>query len=139
MVDPEVVRRRLRELDRRLGALRAVIAAGEQAYLADPNVRAQTERHLQVAIQSAIDVAVHILAEDSAATPEDYGSAFVLLADLGIIAGGLAEQLRRAAGLRNILVHAYIDVDPQAVWRHLQGLDDLVAFAEAVEAHIRTD
>lgn len=73
MVDPEVVRRRLREIDRRVAALQTVAAGGREALLADPDLQAQVERHLQVTIQSAIDIAMHILAENSSAAPEDYG------------------------------------------------------------------
>lgn len=136
MVDPEVVRRRLREIDRRVAALRAVAAGDRTGFLADDDAQAMTERHLQVALQSAIDVAVHVLAEDSAATPEDYGAAFPLLAELGVIPDELAQRLRRAAGLRNILVHTYLAVDPRQVWRHLGDLDDLVAFARAIETYL---
>lgn len=122
--------RRLRELDLRLGALdtlrRDTIEARYRSELA---VRAQVERHLQLAVQAVIDVAVHIVAEDVAGVPEDYGSAFMLLADEGLIDRSLAQRLRKAAGLRNVLVHGYVDVDPGIVWRSLDDLDDLREFA----------
>ncbi len=136
MVDPESVRRRLREIDRRLAALRAIQAAGEDSFLADPGLQAQAERHLQLAIQATIDVALHIVAEDSGAAPEDYGSAFESLAGLGVVSAELAAALRLAAGLRNVLVHAYLDVDPAQIWAHLQRLDDLERFASDVESYL---
>lgn len=43
-----------------------------------------------------------------------------------------AARLRAAAGLRNVLVHGYLDVDPARVWEHLGELDDLEAFARGV-------
>lgn len=135
MVDPETVSRRLRELDRRLGLLRGIRGLGRAAFLADEGLQAQAERHLQLAIQSVIDVALHIVAEDAAATPEDYGSTFVILADeLRVLDVDLAARLRSAAGLRNLLVHGYLDIDPGQVWSHLEQLDDLEAFASAVQA-----
>lgn len=139
MVDPEVVRRRLREIDRRVAALRTVAAGGREALLADPDLQAQVERHLQVAIQSTIDIAMHILAENSSAAPEDYGSAFTLLGREKVIPDALARRLRPAAGLRNVLVHAYVEVDPAQVWGHLDDLDDLVAFAGEVESYLMRD
>ncbi len=75
MVDLDVVVRRLREIGRRLGELRALQAAAERS---DPAAQAQVERHLQVAIQGAIDVALHVVADDTDRTPDDYGSAFAL-------------------------------------------------------------
>lgn len=72
MVDPEVVRRRLREIDRRLERLET----------------------------------------------------------------SLAERLRSAAGLRNILVHAYLEVDPQILWSNMGHLEDLRSFAYAFQAYL---
>ena len=136
MVDPESVRRRLREIDRRLSAIRTIAAEGEERFLSEDPLQTQAERHVQLATQAAIDVAVHIVAEDSPRTPEDYGSSFIVLAEIGVIDRGLAEHLRAAAGLRNILVHGYLDVDPNQLWLHLGRSEDLTSFASAVEAYL---
>ncbi|MGI9120402.1 MAG: type VII toxin-antitoxin system HepT family RNase toxin [Acidimicrobiales bacterium] len=137
MVEAETVRRRLREIDRRVSILEALRAEGREPFLADIGRQAQAERHLQLAIQSAIDVALHVVAEDSAATPETYGSTFSLLADQGWLTSELANQLRRATGLRNVLVHGYLEVDPSLVWEHLEHLSDLRDFARSVDVRLR--
>lgn len=137
MVDPERVERRLRELDFRLASLRELAAGGKERFRTEAAVRTQVERHLQIAVQAAIDIAVHILAEDSTRSPEDYGSAFIELGALGIVDEALAHELRLAAGLRNILVHAYLDVDPDQLWAHLESLDRLETFAAAIASYIR--
>lgn len=136
MVDAESVERRLRRIADEIGALRDIAEGGRSPFMDDEMVRTAAERHLQVAIQAAADVANHILAEDSDLTPEDYGAAFVALAKLGVIDQGLAERLRAAAGLRNVLVHLYLDVDPDRVWEAIEGLDDLEAFAAVVERYL---
>ena len=133
MVDPDIVVRRLREIGRRLAELRALHAAGRRSDLA---VQAQVERHLQVAIQGAIDVALHVVADDTDRTPDDYGSAFLMLAEIGVVGPELADRLRLATGLRNLLVHAYLDIDPDRLWAHLDHLDDLDAFALAVTEYL---
>ena len=136
MVDAESVRRKLREIERRLVALRGISGRDRGEFLADDALQAQAERHLQIAIQAAIDVANHIVAEDSAETPEDYGSTFVLLARMGVVDEELAGRLRSAAGLRNILVHAYTDVDATMLWERLAELDDLERFVDASERYV---
>lgn len=136
MADAELVRRRLRELGRRVAALRALRDGDEAAFLRDLALQAQAERHLQIALQTAIDVALHIVATETDATPDDYGSAFTALADSGVIPPDLGSRLRLAAGLRNILVHAYLDVDPERIWAQLARLDDLVSLASHVDAHL---
>jgi uncharacterized protein YutE (UPF0331/DUF86 family) len=137
LVDPEAIRRRLREIDRRLGRLRAIQGEGRVAFLSDEALQAQAERHLQLAIQAAIDIANHVVAEESSQTPEDYPSTFSALGSIGVIDAELADRLRSAAGLRNILVHAYLDVDPEILWESLGKLDDLERFATGVEAFLQ--
>ena len=48
--------------------------------------------------------------------PETYRGAFATLADEGVIERTLAKRLQGWAGLRNVLVHAYLDVDHGLVW-----------------------
>jgi uncharacterized protein YutE (UPF0331/DUF86 family) len=136
LVDAEVIDRRIREIGRRLAALRDIRSHGESAFLTDTGLQAQAERHLQLALQHVIDIALHLLADDTDRTPEDYGSAFRELAAVGVLSQSLAERLRLAAGLRNILVHAYVDVDPVLIWMHLDGLGDLEDFAYAVDTYL---
>lgn len=136
MVDHEVVLRRLREIDRRVVSLRSSKANDRVAFSEDLDLQAQVERHLQVAIQAAIDVAIHILADDTGDTPDDYGSAFVLLARHTALPQRLADRLRLAAGFRNVLVHAYVDIDAEQVWKHLNDVQDLTEFAEHIVAYL---
>lgn len=139
MVDAERVRRRLAELDRRLASLRGLVELGRERYLADADVRTLAERHLQIALQAALDVALHIAAEDAGRTPEDYGDAFVLLGELGVLDPDLARRLRAPAGMRNVLVHGYAELDEALVWAALEDLGDLDAFAQQVSAAIDRD
>lgn len=136
MVDPESVFRRLREMDRRLSRLKAIEEMGRDHFLATKELQAEAERHLQIAIQSAIDIALHVVAEDSPQTPEDYASAFSSLSELDVIGRELADELRLAVGLRNIIVHAYLDVDPERVWEHLGRLELLESFASDIEKYM---
>lgn len=64
---------------------------------------------------------------------EGYGDGFIALAERGVLTDDLAGRLRVAAGHRNVLVHGYVDVVPALVWHSLDGLDDLRAFARAVD------
>lgn len=136
MVDPEVLRARLRELDRRVAALRRAREVGLDRFLADEQLQAAVERHLQLALQAAIDGSAHVLAEDFPETPATYRAVFELLAHHGVIPADLAERLARAAGLRNLLVHGYLEVEPPRIWEALEGLEDLVALAARLHAYL---
>jgi uncharacterized protein YutE (UPF0331/DUF86 family) len=113
-----------------------VQAAGHDAFVGDDALRTPCERHLQLAILLAIDIAIHLVAEDSAKTPDDYGSSFAILAEMKVLNSDLATRMRSAAGLRNILVHAYLDVDPERLWNHLSSLGELDRFASAIERYV---
>ncbi len=47
--------------------------------------------------------------------PETYGASFTLAAEAGMIEKDLAAALRPSAGMRNVLVHNYVEVDRDRV------------------------
>lgn len=92
--------------------------------------------HLWQAIQIVIDVAVSACVGLGLGSPPSYGDAFRRLAEHGIVDDALAARLGRAAGFRNIVVHAYADLDLELVHQAAtDGPADLVAFLEAVRDH----
>jgi uncharacterized protein YutE (UPF0331/DUF86 family) len=132
MVDPEAVSGRLRMLAQLLAELEATRGRGQEVYRAQRELRLATERRLQLALQACIDIAAHVLAERNVPAPEDYASLFFALAQAGVLESELAGRLAGAARQRNLLVHVYLEVDDDLVWRSLTRLDDLRAFAAAM-------
>ena len=91
------------------------------------------EHTLQLAIQAALDVASHVLSDESLGEPQTNRHLFDLLARAGWLDAALAERLSRMAGFRNVLVHGYDDVDLAVVEDIVrQRLDDLLQFVTAV-------
>lgn len=129
LVDAERARARLGRLEYLLERLDEVRAGGEADYLADERLQAATERWLQLAVQACIDIGASLVAERSTRPPADYAGVFMSLAAVGALPGGLAERLAAAARQRNLLVHAYLDLDPHEVFASLGRLDDLRQFA----------
>ncbi len=116
MVDRESVAARLDLLARLLAELEPTRAHGLDAYLADELLRAATERRLQLAEQVCIDIAAHLLSELNAPTASDYAGVFKALADAGHLDRELAGRLIQAAKQRNLLVHAYLEIDDRMVF-----------------------
>jgi uncharacterized protein YutE (UPF0331/DUF86 family) len=114
-----------------LSLLEEVRSAGETDYRGNLDVRLKTERALQLAVQICIDIGAHLIAELGLEQPDDYRGVFAVLARSGLIDSGLAARLGDAAGLRNLLVHGYADVDDAQIWASLTDLDDLRSFAAA--------
>jgi uncharacterized protein YutE (UPF0331/DUF86 family) len=95
------------------------------------------ERTLQIAIQAALDVAAHIVADEHLGEARTNRGLFDLLESHGWIPGELATELRRMVGFRNVLVHGYSDVDldiVEEIVRHHVG--DLLRFVQVVRGRL---
>jgi uncharacterized protein YutE (UPF0331/DUF86 family) len=131
--DLTLLRRHLLALDQALSRLERRAGLSLDAYLADPELQWAVERGLLVCAQNVLDIASHLGASgglDSA----DYTSSIDGLAQLGVVPAPFARALRPLAGFRNVLVHAYLTVDPERVHQVLtQELAQLRVFARHVE------
>ena len=80
-----------------------------------------------------IDVATATCLRLSLGTPTSYADAFDRLRDAGVIDAGLAARLVRAAGFRNVVVHAYERLDMPRVFEAARsGPADLRTLLAAV-------
>jgi len=91
------------------------------------------ERDFQVAIQAALDIGSIILADQSVMLPREYKDIFPALAEIGVLPADFAQKLVGMAKFRNVLIHLYLEVDLQRVYRYLQeNLEDFEIFARYV-------
>jgi uncharacterized protein YutE (UPF0331/DUF86 family) len=101
-----------------------------------PEERWVVERGLQLCAQNALDVAAHLAASTGHDVP-DYASAIDRLGEMGILPPDFAARFRAVAGFRNVVVHAYLDVDVEILHRLLNHhLDDFSVFARHVGAYL---
>lgn len=75
---------------------------------------------LLISIQSAIDIANHIIADKGFRKPSTYRESFEILYEEDLIPKNLSDKLSDLAGLRNVLVHIYWRLDIDAVYEVLQ-------------------
>jgi uncharacterized protein YutE (UPF0331/DUF86 family) len=139
LVDAESITERLGRLERWLELLEEVRAGGENAYRRDERLRAATERWLQLAEQACIDMGARLVSEVSAPPPADYAGIFSTLAATGHLDPNLVGRLVEMAWQRNLLIHAYLDIDDRKVFESLDHLEDLRAFAATVQRLVDTD
>lgn len=86
------------------------------------------------AIEACVDVAQHVCSSQGWGPPADNGDAMRLLGAHGLLDPQLADQMRRAVGFRNVLVHDYVSVDDGIVLQRLQDVSDLERFVATVSA-----
>ncbi|MGH7571112.1 MAG: type VII toxin-antitoxin system HepT family RNase toxin, partial [Gemmatimonadota bacterium] len=85
--------------------------------------------HLWQATQIVIDVAVALCLDLHLGTPSSYADAFRRLESGGKLGEDLAAKLVRAAGFRNVVAHAYEDLDMARVFDAAsRGPEDLRRF-----------
>jgi uncharacterized protein YutE (UPF0331/DUF86 family) len=99
-----------------LERLRPVSQKTLDEYLKDDYLRFSTERLIQLIVECATDINNHVVVETGNHPPEDYRSSFQKAAQVGLISSELAERIQGSAGMRNILVHEYMDIDNRIVF-----------------------
>lgn len=137
MVDREVFQLRLAKLEQYVRDLESLAARGRDVLLADRGLMAQVERWMHLAAEAAIDLAQHWIASEGWRTPETNREAFRTLQREGILDHELAARMEEWAGLRNVLVHLYLEIDHGILLDALTGeLDQLRQFSAALSRSI---
>ncbi len=123
----------MRKLDDYLQSLRQLQNATLDEYLDDDNLQAIVERRLQLAIQVCMDIANYLIGQLALAAPDAAENVFRMLGKEGIIASDLAARMAGMVRFRNILVHDYVEINAQIVYRNLtEHLDDFELFVREI-------
>lgn len=131
MIDSDLVAKKLGLIETCVQQLRTL--ARPEELRTDIREQRFVEHTLQIAIQSALDVASHIVSDERLGEPETNRDLFDLLVRARKLPEELASSLRDMAGFRNVLVHGYQEVDLGIVEDVLEHhLDDLLHFVSAV-------
>jgi uncharacterized protein YutE (UPF0331/DUF86 family) len=133
-IDAAIVRRKLGHIMTSLDLLGPMREIPLQEYRRRVWERKGMERVLQEAIEAALDVNAHLIAELGHDVPDDYFGGFVKLGQLGILSEELAAALAPSAGLRHRLVHEYDVLDDAKVLAAVGTILDLYPrYIQAVE------
>jgi uncharacterized protein YutE (UPF0331/DUF86 family) len=136
VVDEQVLLAKVSQVRRHLRRVRDRLPPGEKTFLDDEDLQDVVVHNLWLALQSCIDIAAHVVADEGLGQPSGLADLFDLLGEHQIISSDLARQLRKAAGLRNIIVHEYVRLDLAMIYRIAKGdLTDLDALLLAITDH----
>ena len=109
--------------------LREISGQDEGDFLEDPRSIGSARYYLQVSIETCINIANHIIASERLRAPKDDKDSFRVLTEAGILPRDFARTMRELAGLRNLLVHLYWDVDDKMIYEGIRSeLDDFEVF-----------
>lgn len=139
-LDHDTVLRRLRLIEAALSDLAGLRGATEATLRAEPLTRAAAERLLQVVVDLAFDVNSHLAVARLGRAPDTGRQSFLDLAEAGVLSAEVAERLAPAAGLRNVLVHHYVDVRVDLVAAAIGTvLDDFPDYVTAVARFLHAE
>ncbi len=138
MVDIQTVMERLEALKTYLAELDSYAQYSLDELTSDFVKYRATERSLQLAAQTVVDIATHIITADYNTRVQDYRQAIENLGQEGVLLPTFAERLAPIASFRNILVHEYLAIDSAKVYDiliHSRG--DLQEFGQRIVEYLQ--
>jgi len=110
-------------------------------FIQDPIHQGSTERFLQLAIESCLNIGNRMISlyqfAKPVSAPETYSDIFKELGTLGVIDHDFMQRLMNVARFRNRLVHLYWGVDQEAVYKFLHNnLEDFKLFQQKVVEYL---
>lgn len=133
MVDTTLLLRKISELDEYVDQLQEYRTVSVRRYAADWKTQRIVERTLQMAIETCLDLAGHIVSDQGWRAPDGYADLFKVLAEKKAIGKALLPRLEKMARFRNVIVHRYDRVDAAIVVEILKKhVQDFTAFKKAV-------
>ncbi len=134
MIDRDLVRRKLSRMNMYLDKLAPIAAKSFKEYLSDFYLKVSAERLIQLIVECASDINNHVVLELKQRPPEDYASSFIKAAEVGLISRQLADLLKGSGGMRNIIVHEYMEIDDKKVYSVLaRAISDFKEYIKQVD------
>ena len=131
-VEDEIVIEKVRIIERCLDRVREEFG-GDPARLENHTIEDALVLNLQRACEAAIDLAMHAVRLRRLGLPHESREAFSLLEAARILDPSVADRMRKMVGFRNIVVHAYQDIDRARLVSIVQNhLEDFVEFCKAI-------
>lgn len=96
------------------------------------------ERLFELLVTVCCDIILHLLSSKNEEIPTTYRTIFLRAGELDIIEKDLAHRFAKAAGMRNIIVHGYEEIDYNIIHKSInQMIEDVNHFLIQVDDHIQ--
>lgn len=121
MVNPDVLHRRLTKLDEYLDYLEKAQRYSYREFVDDPEHRRAVEQVLHLSVEALTDMASHVVADDDLGSADQARDLPDIFLEHEHVDDDLASTWKDMIGFRNVLVHDYVDIDPERVYSVLQN------------------
>ena len=135
MIDQDILFEKTAIIQRCLQRIREVTGL-DPDNLDDVDVQDIFVLNLLKAVQGAIDLAAHIIADEGLGLPESLREHFTLLKDAGVLDTNVAAKMEAMVGFRNIAVHEYEKISVDVLKSIMeQDLVDLETYYKSIFQH----
>lgn len=136
-INSELVLVRLRLIAKYRNTLGEFNSVSLDEYLSDFRQQLIVERLLQLMVEAAKDINTYLLVQLHQISPSTYFDSFIEAGRQGIITPEIAAKLAQAAGMRNILVHQYKDIDNRIVFAAIpKALEQYPLYIQQITAYL---
>lgn len=137
--DPQIVAKRLAHLEQVAAKLEAERPVTADDIAARDVVSDATFYRIQTGIEAIVDIGGHILAERYKKHPDTYKDTLKALGEVGVLPKSLVEENLSMVDFRNILVHHYVDLDPEKAMVNIDKAPEVFRqFAEHIAKFLET-
>jgi uncharacterized protein YutE (UPF0331/DUF86 family) len=116
MTKLELVAFKASRIQGRLQRIRLGLAIGAEQFPSRVDLIEQVAFNMFLAMQESVDLGSHIVTDEGWGAPASLGDTFTLLHQHGVILAETAAAMRLGTRLRNLIAHAYGDVDPSKLF-----------------------
>lgn len=140
LFNPDKIAKLISEMRKALARLQHLKALNKEAFLNDPDKIASSKYNFVVSIESAIDICNHVISQNSYRIPDDYADTFQVLGEQGAFEKDFISVLKEMAKFRNRLIHLYMEIDDEQVYKILQSrLNDFKTFLDGIAVFLQLD
>lgn len=129
MVKYEIMERKLSQIKKSLDKIANYQELSYDEFISHPVARDVVEYNLFIVINSMIDIANHIVADDKLGEVDLLSDGFLILAEHGYWSKEQATVFVKMVAFRNMISHQYATINPSVVYDVLQNkLGDIDLF-----------
>jgi uncharacterized protein YutE (UPF0331/DUF86 family) len=110
-LDPDSLTSKLQLMQEALAVLETVGDVTAEQLRSDAILRGAVERYLTLLVDRAVAINLHVAAASGQPVVRDYTASFTAVAEAGAVPPELADALAGSAGMRNVIIHAYVTLD----------------------------
>ena len=120
MLNKELIYSRFDDINDSIERLEKIKAISEKDFLIDFDLKDIASYKLITIIEASLTICQHICAKKLKKAPESYSHCFKLLSENNLLEDKLAIKLQKMARFRNMLTHAYWNIDYSLVYEIIQ-------------------